>query len=178
MASVCHLVYQLQFPCHQCLPAQIYAPTQTRVYTKQDADRFWRIPECYVRGNTIKYLRIPDEVIDLVHDNDFGQSNFVLFCHFRCVQVSACTFAVIDQIIVLLICCPYQDNGDNTIRVVVVVVAAVGVGVDAAEAEVEAMEVEAEEVEAEEVEAGEDEAMEVEAGEDEAAVGVTLRSCY
>ena len=28
----------------------------------QDGDRFWRIPECYVRGNTIKYLRIPDEV--------------------------------------------------------------------------------------------------------------------
>jgi len=28
----------------------------------QDGERFWRMPECYVRGNTIKYLRIPDEV--------------------------------------------------------------------------------------------------------------------
>ena len=31
-------------------------------------DQFWKIPECFVRGNTIKYLRIPDEVIDLVKD--------------------------------------------------------------------------------------------------------------
>lgn len=28
----------------------------------QDGDRFWRIPETYIRGNTIKYLRVPDEV--------------------------------------------------------------------------------------------------------------------
>jgi len=28
----------------------------------QDGDRFWRMPECYIRGNTIKYLRVPDEV--------------------------------------------------------------------------------------------------------------------
>ncbi|RWW75154.1 hypothetical protein BHE74_00016848 [Ensete ventricosum] len=27
-----------------------------------DGDRFWRMPECYIRGNTIKYLRVPDEV--------------------------------------------------------------------------------------------------------------------
>ena len=26
------------------------------------------MPECYVRGSTIKYLRIPDEVIDLVKE--------------------------------------------------------------------------------------------------------------
>lgn len=32
----------------------------------QDGDRFWKIPECYIRGSTIKYLRIPDEVIDAV----------------------------------------------------------------------------------------------------------------
>ena len=29
----------------------------------QDGDQFWKIPEVYIRGNTIKYLRIPDEVI-------------------------------------------------------------------------------------------------------------------
>jgi hypothetical protein len=28
----------------------------------QDGDRFWRMPETYVRGNTIKYLRVPNEV--------------------------------------------------------------------------------------------------------------------
>ena len=30
----------------------------------QDGDRFWRMPEAYIRGNTIKYLRVPDEVLD------------------------------------------------------------------------------------------------------------------
>ena len=32
------------------------------VCTAREGDRFWRMPECYVRGNTIKYLRVPDEV--------------------------------------------------------------------------------------------------------------------
>ena len=26
------------------------------------------MPECYIRGSTIKYLRLPDEVIDLVKE--------------------------------------------------------------------------------------------------------------
>ena len=34
----------------------------------QDGDKFWRMPECYIRGSTIKYLRIPDEVIDMVKE--------------------------------------------------------------------------------------------------------------
>ena len=34
----------------------------------QDGDRFWKMPECYIRGSTIKYLRIPDEVIDMVRE--------------------------------------------------------------------------------------------------------------
>lgn len=34
------------------------------IHTSKDGDRFWRLPECYVRGNTIKYLCIPDEVMD------------------------------------------------------------------------------------------------------------------
>ena len=33
------------------------------LFVCQDGDRFWRIPECYVRGSNIKYLRIPDEVL-------------------------------------------------------------------------------------------------------------------
>lgn len=28
----------------------------------QDGDKFWRMPECFIRGSMIKYLRIPDEV--------------------------------------------------------------------------------------------------------------------
>lgn len=28
----------------------------------QDGDRFWKMPECYIRGNTVKYIRVPNEV--------------------------------------------------------------------------------------------------------------------
>ncbi|KAM4759004.1 U6 snRNA-associated Sm-like protein LSm4 isoform 2-T2 [Cyanocitta cristata] len=36
--------------------------------TSKDGDKFWRMPECYIRGSTIKYLRIPDEIIDMVKE--------------------------------------------------------------------------------------------------------------
>lgn len=29
------------------------------------------MPEVYVRGNTIKYIRVPDEVIDMVKEETF-----------------------------------------------------------------------------------------------------------
>ena len=38
------------------------------ICTSREGDKFWRLPECYIRGSTIKYLRIPDEVIDLVKE--------------------------------------------------------------------------------------------------------------
>lgn len=38
------------------------------ICTSRDGDKFWRLPECYIRGSTIKYLRIPDEVIDMVKE--------------------------------------------------------------------------------------------------------------
>ncbi|KAL8612109.1 U6 snRNA-associated Sm-like protein LSm4 [Babylonia areolata] len=38
------------------------------ICTSRDGDRFWKMPECYIRGSTIKYLRIPDEVIDMVKE--------------------------------------------------------------------------------------------------------------
>ncbi len=39
------------------------AAVQTHLrHRLQDGDRFWRMPETYVRGNTIKYLRVPNEV--------------------------------------------------------------------------------------------------------------------
>ncbi|KAI8356993.1 hypothetical protein B0O80DRAFT_446298 [Mortierella sp. GBAus27b] len=38
------------------------------IQTSADGDRFWRLTECYIRGNTIKYLRVPDEIIDMVRE--------------------------------------------------------------------------------------------------------------
>ena len=34
------------------------------ICTSKDGDAFWRMPEVYVRGNTVKYLRVPDEILD------------------------------------------------------------------------------------------------------------------
>ncbi|CAL8088156.1 unnamed protein product [Calicophoron daubneyi] len=39
------------------------------ICTSRDGDRFWKMPECYIRGSIIKYLRIPDEVIDKVKED-------------------------------------------------------------------------------------------------------------
>ena len=40
------------------------------ICTPKDGDRFWRMANCYVRGNTIKYICVPDEVIGL---EDLGE---------------------------------------------------------------------------------------------------------
>ncbi|KAH0905140.1 hypothetical protein HID58_044643 [Brassica napus] len=45
------------------------------ICTSKDGDRFWRMPECYIRGNTIKYLRVPDEVIDKVQEEKTRTEN-------------------------------------------------------------------------------------------------------
>ena len=39
------------------------------ICTSPEGDRFWRMPKCYIRGNMIKYLRIPDEVMELAQEN-------------------------------------------------------------------------------------------------------------
>lgn len=44
------------------------------ICTSRDGDKFWRMPECYIRGSTIKYLRIPDEVIDMVKEESVLKS--------------------------------------------------------------------------------------------------------
>eukprot|EP00955_Chlamydomonas_euryale_P082781 363764-Chlamydomonas_euryale.AAC.9 len=36
----------------------------------QDADKFWRMPEAYIRGNTIKYVRVPEEVMEKVQEEN------------------------------------------------------------------------------------------------------------
>ncbi|KAK9235739.1 hypothetical protein V1525DRAFT_252090 [Lipomyces kononenkoae] len=43
------------------------------VQTNSDGTRFFRLPECYVRGNNIKYLRVPDEVLDIAREKNQQQ---------------------------------------------------------------------------------------------------------
>jgi len=43
--------------------------TLREVYqTNADGDRFWKVKECYIRGSTIKYLRVPDMLLDVVKE--------------------------------------------------------------------------------------------------------------
>ncbi|KAJ0399338.1 hypothetical protein P43SY_001527 [Pythium insidiosum] len=35
------------------------------ICTSKDGDRFWKMPECYIRGNAIKYIRVPNEIVKL-----------------------------------------------------------------------------------------------------------------
>ena len=57
------------------------------ICTSRDGDRFWKIQECYIHGNSIKYLRIPDEVIDMVAEEEQRERKLVynyfynLLCH-------------------------------------------------------------------------------------------------
>ncbi|KAG7116741.1 guanine deaminase like protein [Verticillium longisporum] len=39
------------------------------VQTSPEGDKFVKIPEVYVKGNNIKYLRVPDDIIDIVKEN-------------------------------------------------------------------------------------------------------------
>ncbi|KAI0821192.1 hypothetical protein BC629DRAFT_1578878 [Irpex lacteus] len=36
--------------------------------TNAEADKFWKLKECYIRGSTIKYLRVPDTLLDAVKE--------------------------------------------------------------------------------------------------------------
>ncbi|KEF57361.1 uncharacterized protein A1O9_05278, partial [Exophiala aquamarina CBS 119918] len=38
------------------------------VQTSPEGDKFFRLAEVYVRGNNIKYLRVPEEIIDLAKE--------------------------------------------------------------------------------------------------------------
>ncbi|KAG1667061.1 hypothetical protein FOA52_000424 [Chlamydomonas sp. UWO 241] len=38
------------------------------ICTSKDADKFYRMPEAYIRGNTIKYIRVPEEVMEKVKE--------------------------------------------------------------------------------------------------------------
>ncbi|TAQ89968.1 hypothetical protein B7494_g1702 [Chlorociboria aeruginascens] len=43
------------------------------IQTSPEGDRFFRLPEVYVKGNNIKFLQMPNEVIDNVKDQQQGQ---------------------------------------------------------------------------------------------------------
>ncbi|KAG8959190.1 RNA processing protein [Tulasnella sp. 419] len=36
--------------------------------TSAEGDRFWKMKECYIRGSTIKYLRVPPALLDEVKE--------------------------------------------------------------------------------------------------------------
>ena len=42
------------------------------ICTSRDGDRFWRLPEVIIRGNNIKYLRIPEEGLDMGPEEDLS----------------------------------------------------------------------------------------------------------
>ena len=50
--------------------AAFLSPPQDVICTSRDGDRFWKLAECYIRGNSIKYLRIPEEIIDQVPEEE------------------------------------------------------------------------------------------------------------
>ncbi|KAK5944252.1 hypothetical protein PMZ80_003533 [Knufia obscura] len=43
------------------------------VQTNPEGDKFHRLPEVYVRGNNIKYLRVPDEILDSIREKQQNQ---------------------------------------------------------------------------------------------------------
>ena len=47
--------------------------------TSSDGKRFWKVSELYVRGNTVKYLQVPDVVLDVVADEKQAREAAVSF---------------------------------------------------------------------------------------------------
>ena len=64
------LVLENMISLKKRLQPKCYFFIQEVICTSRDGDHFWRMNECYVRGSTIKYLRIPDEVIDMVKEEN------------------------------------------------------------------------------------------------------------
>ena len=50
----------------------------------KDGDKFWKIPECYIRGISIKYLRIPDEVHICIFAKCYSHSSFFVTDQHSC----------------------------------------------------------------------------------------------
>ena len=43
------------------------------ICTSKDGDRFWKMTECYVQGNSIKYLRLPEEIVSMVEEEALNE---------------------------------------------------------------------------------------------------------
>ncbi|KAH6659642.1 hypothetical protein BKA67DRAFT_545199 [Truncatella angustata] len=43
------------------------------VQTSPEGDRFVRLPEVYIKGNNIKYLRVPEDIIDIAKEQQQQQ---------------------------------------------------------------------------------------------------------
>lgn len=40
------------------------------ICTSKDGESFWKMPEVYIRGSMIKYLRLPDDVMDIAKQQE------------------------------------------------------------------------------------------------------------
>ena len=58
-------------PCHACARAW-HRSLRGVICTSRDGDRFWKLPEVVIRGNNIKYLRIPEDIIGMVPEEDLS----------------------------------------------------------------------------------------------------------
>ncbi|KAI4603082.1 hypothetical protein LQW54_013155 [Pestalotiopsis sp. IQ-011] len=45
------------------------------VQTSPEGDKFVRLPEVYIKGNNIKYLRVPDDIIDIAKEQQQSQQS-------------------------------------------------------------------------------------------------------
>lgn len=43
------------------------------ICTSRDGDKFWKMPEVFIRGNSIKYIRIPDEILEQANQIEHQQ---------------------------------------------------------------------------------------------------------
>lgn len=63
------------------------------VRTSRDGDEFWNMPEVYVRGNTIKYVRIPDTVLDSLAEEKHAREASVSFFFLKFNRSSSCHYS-------------------------------------------------------------------------------------
>eukprot|EP00554_Chaetoceros_debilis_P003335 CAMPEP_0194082854 /NCGR_PEP_ID=MMETSP0149-20130528/8267_1 /TAXON_ID=122233 /ORGANISM="Chaetoceros debilis, Strain MM31A-1" /LENGTH=173 /DNA_ID=CAMNT_0038765119 /DNA_START=139 /DNA_END=661 /DNA_ORIENTATION=- len=40
------------------------------ICTSSDGQKFWKMTTCYIRGSSVKYLRLPEDVVDKVPEDD------------------------------------------------------------------------------------------------------------
>lgn len=45
------------------------------ICTSKDGENFWKMPEVFIRGSMIKYLRLPDDVMDIAKQQEKDGGN-------------------------------------------------------------------------------------------------------